>query len=240
MIDSHCHLAGEEFAADLDAVAARAAAAGVDTALVILDASEGTELARVDVVRAAWPGVRFATGVHPHHAGRFADDPERAAAVAESAVATTGACGVGEIGLDYHYDFSPRDVQHQVFRVQIRLANRLGLPVIIHTREATDDTFRLLEEEGAARGVFHCFTGDEAMARRALAIGFHLSYAGILTFPKAGELREAAAITPMDRLLSETDAPYLKPHNAQLRGRRNEPARASEARHAARAYAVPS
>jgi TatD DNase family protein len=160
--------------------------------------------------------------VHPHHAGRFADDPERAAAVVESAVAVTGACGVGEVGLDYHYDFSPRDVQHLVFRAQIRLANRLGLPVIIHTREATDDTFRILEEEGATRGVFHCFTGDVAMARRALGIGFHLSYAGILTFPKAGDLREAAKITPMDRLLSETDAPYLAP--VPHRGKRNEPA----------------
>jgi TatD DNase family protein len=222
VIDSHCHLAGDEFVGDLDAVVARAAAAGVDTALVILDASDAAELARVEVVRGAWPGARFAAGVHPHHAVRFADDPERAAAVVEAAVETAGACGVGEIGLDYHYDFSPRDVQHQVFRVQIRLANRLGLPVIIHTREATDDTFRILEEEGAARGVFHCFTGDEAMARRALAIGFHLSYAGILTFPKAVELREAARITPLDRVLSETDAPYLAP--VPHRGKRNEPA----------------
>ena len=222
MIDSHCHLAGDEFVEDLDAVASRAAAAGVDAALVILDASDPAELARVEVVRTAWPGVRFATGVHPHNAGQFADDPARATVVVESAVATTGACGVGEIGLDYHYDFSPRDVQHQVFRAQIQLAKRLDLPVIIHTREATDDTFRILEEEGAARGVFHCFTGDVAMARRALAIGFHLSYAGILTFPKAGELREAAKITPTDRLLSETDAPFLAP--VPHRGKRNEPA----------------
>ena len=222
MIDSHCHIVGDEFVEDLDAVAARAAAAGVETALVILDASDAAELARVEVVRGAWPGARFATGVHPHHAVRFAEDPEGAAAAVEAAVVTTGACAVGEIGLDYHYDFSPRDVQHQVFRVQIRLANRLGLPVIIHTREATDDTFRILEEEGAFRGVFHCFTGDEAMARRALGIGFHLSYAGILTFPKAGELREAARATPLDRLLSETDAPYLAP--VPHRGKRNEPA----------------
>ena len=222
VIDSHCHLAGDEFVEDLGAVAARAESAGVETALVILDASEEVELARAEVVRGAWPGVRFATGVHPHHAGRFADEPARVAAVAEAAVAATAACGVGEIGLDYHYDFSPRDVQQQVFREQIRLANRLGLPVIIHTREATDDTFRILEEEGAVRGVFHCFTGGEAMARRALAIGFHLSYAGILTFPKAEELRAAARITPMDRLLSETDAPYLAP--VPHRGKRNEPA----------------
>jgi TatD DNase family protein len=222
LIDSHCHLAGDEFAGDLDAVAARAAAAGVGTVLVILDASDAAELARADVVRAAWPDVRFAIGVHPHHAGRFAGDPEQAAAVVESAVAAIGACGVGEIGLDYHYDLSPRDVQHQVFRTQVRLARRLSLPVIIHTREATDDTFRILEEERADRGVFHCFTGDAATARRALTIGFHLSYAGILTFPKAGDLRDAAKSTPLDRLLSETDAPYLAP--VPYRGKRNEPA----------------
>jgi len=222
MIDSHCHLAGEEFAGDLDAVAARAAAAGVNTALVILDASDAAELARADVVRTAWSGVRFATGVHPHHAGRFADDPSRAAAVVQAAVQASGAVGVGEIGLDYHYDFSPRDVQQAVFREQIRLASRLALPIIIHTREATEDTFRILEEEKADRGVFHCFTGDSAMARRALDAGFHLSYAGILTFPKAAELREAARRTPLDRLLSETDSPYLAP--VPFRGKRNEPA----------------
>ena len=222
MLDSHCHLAGEEFAGDLDAVAARAAAAGVETALVILDASDAGELARTDAVRAAWPAVRFATGVHPHHAGRFAEDPARAALVVEDAVGASGAVGVGEIGLDYHYDFSPRDVQQAVFRAQIRLAARLSLPIIIHTREATDDTFRILEEEQAARGVFHCFTGDRDMARRALDAGFHLSYAGILTFPKASELREAARLTPLDRLLAETDSPYLAP--VPFRGKRNEPA----------------
>lgn len=222
MIDSHCHLAGEEFAADLEAVAARATAAGVTTALCILDASDEPEVARAAAVRAAWPGVSFATGVHPHHAGRFAGDPARAVAAVEAAVRSVAAIGVGEIGLDYHYDFSPRDVQQAVFREQIRLAGRLDLPIIIHTREATDDTFRILEEEGAVRGVFHCFTGDAAMARRALDLGFHLSFAGILTFPKAGELREAARVTPLDRLLSETDSPYLAP--VPFRGRRNEPA----------------
>jgi TatD DNase family protein len=222
MVDSHCHLAGEEFAADLETVASRAASAGVTTALCILEADDEGELTRAEAVRAAWPGIRFATGVHPHHAGRFADDPDRAAAVVESAVARTGACGVGEIGLDYHYDFSPREVQRAVFRSQIRLARRLGLPIIIHTREAAEDTFRILEAEQAGHGVFHCFTGDAGMAGQALALGFHLSFAGILTFPKANDLREAARLTPVDRLLSETDAPYLAP--VPHRGQRNEPA----------------
>lgn len=224
MLDSHCHLAGEEFAADLEAVAARAAEVGVLTALCILAAEDTAEVARAAVVRAAWPGIHFATGIHPHHAGSFAGDLRRAVGTVESAIQASGACGIGEIGLDYHYDFSPRDVQQEVFRAQIRLARERKLPIIIHTREATDDTFRILEEEGegSVRGVFHCFTGDAAMAKRALAIDFYLSYAGILTFPKAGDLREAARVTRLERVLSETDSPYLAP--VPYRGKRNEPA----------------
>lgn len=224
MVDSHCHLAGEEFAADLEAVAARAAAAGVTTALCILAAEDEAEIGRAQVVRAAWPSMRFGTGIHPHHAGQFEGDPDRALTVLRAALEASGACAVGEIGLDYHYDFSPRDAQQDVFRAQLRLARERDLPVILHTREATDDTFRILEEEGgrALRGVFHCFTGDTAMARRALALDFYVSFAGILTFPKALELREAARVVPIDRLLSETDAPYLAP--VPFRGQRNEPA----------------
>ncbi len=149
---------------------------------------------------------------------------DRATRTVEEAIAASGACAIGEIGLDYHYDFSPREVQQDVFRAQIRLARQRKLPIIIHTREATDDTFAILEEEGGAAigGVFHCFTGDVAMAQRALAIDFYLSYAGILTFPKAEGLRDAARVTPIDRLLSETDAPFLAP--VPFRGKRNEPA----------------
>ncbi len=124
--------------------------------------------------------------------------------------------------MDYHYDFAPRDAQQAVFAAQLALARRLRLPVIIHTREATDDTFAILEEAGGIEGVFHCFTGDVAMARRALDIGFYLSFAGIVTFPKAGDLRDAARIVPSDRLLIETDSPYLAP--VPHRGKRNEPA----------------
>ena len=222
MIDSHCHIAGEEFADDVEAVAARARAAGVETALCILESEEEAELTRADAVRAAWPGVSFATGIHPHHAGKFAGRIGEAVQTVERAIDRVAACGLGEIGLDYHYDFSPRDVQQEVFRAQIRLARRRGLPIIIHTREATDDTFQILREEEAKHGVFHCFTGGAAMAADALAIGFHLSFAGILTFPKAAELREIAMKTPLDRLLSETDAPYLAP--VPHRGKRNEPA----------------
>ena len=222
MIDSHCHIAGEEFAGDLDAVAARARDAGVETALCILASEDDAEMARVDAVRAAWPGVRFATGIHPHHAGTFAGRIDEAVDTVRRALERSGACGLGEIGLDYHYDFSPREVQQDVFRAQIRLAHERGLSIIIHTREATDDTFRILREERAECGVFHCFTGDGPTAKAALDLGFHLSFAGIVTFPKAAELREVARLTPLDRILSETDAPYLAP--VPHRGKRNEPA----------------
>ena len=193
-------------------------------ALCILASEDAEEVARAAVVSAAWPGMHFGTGIHPHHAGQFAGDMVRAVGTVEAALAACDGCAIGEIGLDYHYDFAPREVQQDVFRAQLRLARERDLPIIIHTREATDDTFRILEEEGGAaiRGVFHCFTGDRAMADRALALGFYLSYAGILTFPKAGALREAAAATPLAQLLSETDAPYLAP--VPHRGKRNEPA----------------
>jgi TatD DNase family protein len=222
MIDSHCHLADEAFEADLDATVARAKAAGLIGALVILAAGDQVEAARAKRVRDAWGAVRFATGVHPHNAGAFAGRPDAAAAAVVAHAAPFTACGVGEIGLDYHYDFAPREVQREIFAAQLAIAKQLGRPVIIHTREATDDTFEILAQASGVRGVFHCFTGDAAMARRALDIGFHVSFSGILTFPKAGSIREAAKLVPDDRLLAETDSPYLAP--APFRGKRNEPA----------------
>ncbi|HEX2121192.1 MAG TPA: TatD family hydrolase [Thermoanaerobaculia bacterium] len=224
MIDSHCHLAGEEFAGDLEAVVQRARDAGLGHALVILAAEDDAEIERGARVRELWPEVRFSIGVHPHAAGTFADTPAAAAGLVENRIQLEPqARAVGEIGLDYHYDFAPRDVQQQVFREQIRLARRMDLPIVIHTREAEDDTFAILAEEsaGEAGGVFHCFTGDRAMARRALDIGFHLSLAGIVTFPRALELREVAKLVPLDRLLIETDSPFLAP--VPFRGTRNEP-----------------
>jgi TatD DNase family protein len=225
MIDSHCHLAGEEFAEDLEDVVHRAIAAGVTAALVVVAADDDLEGERAHHVARAWPQVRFAIGVHPHAAGRYADDPNEACRLADLKLqAEREARAVGEIGLDYHYDFAPRDVQQAVFREQIRLARRRQLPLVIHTREAEDDTFRILAEEsvGEVGGVFHCFTGDRAMARRALDIGFHLSLAGIVTFPRAHELHEVAKLVPLDRLLIETDSPFLAP--VPHRGSRNEPA----------------
>lgn len=222
MIDSHCHLADEAFEADLDAVIARAREAGVSGALCILAAGDEPEAARARGVQAKWPAVRFATGVHPHAAGTFAGRVAEGADWTRRHAAAFDACGIGEIGLDYHYEFAPRDVQREVFAGQLALARELRRPVIIHTREATDDTFSVLAESGGVRGVFHCFTGDTTMARRALDIGFYLSFAGIVSFPKAESLRDAARLVPADRLLIETDSPYLAP--VPLRGKRNEPA----------------
>jgi len=225
MIDSHCHLAGPEFADDLGEVIARGRAKGLERALVILAADDQREIDQSVAVATAWPNVRFGVGIHPHAAGTYAADPAAAATTVASAIdAQPLTRGLGEIGLDYHYDFAPHAVQQQVFREQIRLAATRRLPIIIHTREAEDDTFAILAEEhaGDVGGVFHCFTGDRAMARRALDIGFHLSLAGIVSFPKAVELQEVARMVPIDRLLIETDSPFLAP--VPHRGKRNEPA----------------
>ena len=224
MIDSHCHLAGHEFAADLPEVVERASASGVSGVLCILSEGDAEEDEAAARLRSLWPSTRFATGIHPHNAGVHAGRIGQAIEAVERRVRDHQAVAIGEIGLDYHYDFSPRAVQQEVFRAQIALARRMSLPVIIHTREASDDTLRLLEEEGGGglRGVFHCFSGDAVMAEAVVRVGFYLSFAGIVTFPKAEALREAARKAPGDRLLVETDAPYLAP--VPHRGKRNEPA----------------
>jgi TatD DNase family protein len=225
VIDSHCHIAGDEFTSDLGDVVGRARDAGLSGALVILGAEDVAELRRAANVSGAWDQVRFSIGVHPHQAGEFASDPSGAARTVQAAIdAQPLSRAVGEIGLDYHYDYSPRDVQQQVFREQIRLAGRLRLPIVIHTREAEEDTFRILHEENARDigGVFHCFTGDREMATRCLDLGFYISLAGIVTFPRAHELKEVAKMVPLDRLLIETDSPFLAP--VPFRGKRNEPA----------------
>jgi len=225
VIDAHCHLADETFAADLDDVVRRARDAGLERALVILAAGNDKEAAQGRRVQDLWPDVRVSIGVHPHQAYQFAADPDRAATVVrEQCAATPAARAIGEIGLDYHYDFSPRDVQQAVFRAQLRLALELDQPVVIHTREADDDTVSLLREEGGGklRGVLHCFTGTPALADAGLDLGFYISLAGIITFPKAVALRQTVRRVPLDRVLAETDSPFLAP--VPYRGKRNEPA----------------
>jgi TatD DNase family protein len=169
--------------------------------------------------------VRAAVGIHPHQAGTYADDPTEAGRLLERRIdALSGVVAVGEIGLDYHYDFAPRAVQQAVFEAQLAVADRRRLPVVIHTREAEDDTLRTLRGARGVTttGVFHCFSGDRESLVRALDTGYFISVPGIVTFPRATALREALAGAPPERVLVETDSPYLAP--VPMRGRRNEPA----------------
>jgi TatD DNase family protein len=225
VIDSHCHLADPAFAGDLEAVVRRAHEAGVTRGLCILSYGDEAETRQAARLREFWPGVDAALGAHPHMAHLFAGrEAEVHDGVARALDATAGLRGVGEIGLDYHYDLSPRDVQRQVFAAQVALARERRLPIFVHTREADDDTVAIIREAGGGevRGAFHCFAGTEALARQALDLGFLLSFSGIVTFPKAGSLRAIAGWVPDDRLLVETDCPYLAP--VPMRGKRNEPA----------------
>jgi TatD DNase family protein len=224
VIDSHCHLADQVFVEDLDDVVTRAESAGVTRALCILSADEPEEIQRAATVKAQWPAMRFAAGIHPHRAGAFAGKVDDALAVTRAAAEASSALAVGEIGLDYHYDFAPRNAQRDVFAAHVALAVERGQPVIVHSREAFDDTLAVLQDagQGRVRGVIHCFTGTTAEARRVLDRGFFVSFGGIVTFPKANDLREVARFVPAEALLLETDAPFLAP--VPHRGKRNEPA----------------
>lgn len=219
LADTHCHLNHHDFAADLPDVLARARLAGVER---IVCAGFDIE-SSVEAVRRAHesPMVYATAGIHPHDASKFGpDDEERLMRLCreERVVA------VGETGLDYHYDLSPRDVQQRVYRLHIRMAQELDLPLVIHSREAGDDILDILEDEGMPdRGaVLHCFSGDVDMARRALGIGCYLGIAGPITFRNADDFRRMVQGLPLGSLLIETDAPYLAPH--PHRGKRNEPA----------------
>jgi len=224
LIDSHCHLADPAFAGDLEAAVQRARAAGVTGGLCVLALEDRAEEVQASRVRKAWPELRYAVGVHPHQAADFSSRIDEVIPALEAAhERMPGICAVGEIGLDYHYDLSPREVQREVFRCQVAFARASRWPVVIHTREADEDTLAILSEEGRGevRGVFHCFSGTAALAAAALDLGFTVSFSGIVTFPKADALRAIAASVPAERVLVETDCPYLAP--VPRRGRRNEP-----------------
>jgi TatD DNase family protein len=220
LVDSHCHLDDEKFAADLDAVIERAQNAGVERMLAIGTGNGPPDLERAIRLANMHEFIYASVGVHPHDAAKAtpATFEHLLALIAHPKV-----LAIGEIGLDYHYDFSPREVQREVFTGQLHLAVKTLKPIVIHTREAWEDTLRLIDETPPPRGgIMHCFTGGPDEARQALDRGFHLSFGGVITFPKADQVREAARLTPDDRLLVETDAPYLAP--APHRGKRNEPA----------------
>jgi TatD DNase family protein len=219
LIDSHCHL--DYFTeAERPDVLARALAAGVGEMLTI-----GTTLAQsqlLPALAAAQPNVWCTVGVHPHHA---AEEPVPAPEAVAALTEHPRVIGIGESGLDYFYDRAPRDVQQESFRAHIRAARLAGLPLAIHARDADADIVRILQDERDTGGEFafllHCFSSSRQLAEAAIRLGGHVSFSGILTFPKSNELREIARDLPADRLLVETDAPYLAP--VPFRGKRNEP-----------------
>jgi len=220
LVDSHCHLDFPDFANELDAVVARAGAAGV--ARMVTISTRVRRFAGVLSIAERFPEVYCSVGTHPHYAH------EELEVTVDDLVAETRhpkVVAIGEAGLDYHYDNSPREAQERGFRTHIAAARATGLPLVIHSREADADTARILEEEtgqGAFPAVLHCFTGGPDLARRAVALGHYVSVTGILTFKNSIALREIAAELPADRILVETDAPYLAPN--PFRGKRNEPA----------------
>ncbi len=220
LVDSHCHLDFPDFAGDLDGIVARAQAAGIARMVSI-----STRVRQHDALVAIaerFPNVYCSVGTHPHHAHEELD------LGIDDLVARTRhpkVVAIGEAGLDYHYDFSPREVQERGFRNHIAAARLTGLPLVIQSRDADADMAQILEQEtgkGAFPAVLHCFTGGRNLARRAMALGLSISFTGILTFKKSDELRAIAAELPADRILVETDAPYLAP--GRYRGKRNEPA----------------
>jgi TatD DNase family protein len=224
LADTHCHLSDGRFDDDLDEVLARAARAGVTHILAVgAEASldDARACARLAEGRESPPVVRAAAGVHPHDASAYDRRVERDL---EELLSLPAVVAVGETGLDYHYDNSPRDEQKEALAGQLALARRLRLPVVLHCREAAADLLEVLKHEspGGQRGVVHCFTGSYDEARRFLDHGLAISFAGVVTFKKAAALREVAARLPLDRLMVETDAPYLAPE--PKRGGRNEPA----------------
>jgi TatD DNase family protein len=217
LVDSHCHLDFPDFAPERDAVIERAFAAGIGTMLTIC-----TRLDQFDGVRAlaeADPRIWCSVGAHPHEA---ADHAELMAERLVALAAHPRVVGIGETGLDFHYDLSPREVQERVFRAHIAASRASGLPLIIHAREADDEIAAILAEEKPPPGVLHCFAAGRALAEAALELGFYISISGIVTFRNTEDLRAIVRDLPLDRLLVETDAPYLAP--VPYRGKRNEPA----------------
>jgi len=220
LVDSHCHLDYLEADHDLDAVVRRAGEAGVGAMLTIC--TKVTEAERVRAIAARFPNVYCSVGVHPHEAAPEGDvGADRLVALA----AHPKVVGIGETGLDYFYEHSPRKIQQNGFKRHIEAAQECGLPLIVHTRDADQDTMDILEEAFSIKeftGVIHCFSASRELAERALALGFYISLSGIVTFKSAKDIQATAMAVPADRLLVETDAPYLAP--VPHRGKTNEPA----------------
>ncbi len=225
LIDSHAHLDMPHFDADRDAVIARAKEAGVSAILTL--GVDGPSSQRAVALAQQYEGVFAAVGIHPHEAKHATPEIYKVLMGLAREHEKNHIVAWGEIGLDYHYDHSPRDVQQREFRRQIRMARELDLPVCIHSRDAHADILAILDEEMAvdAGVVMHCFSGDEQMARCCLDLGFYISFAGPVTFTNARQLPSVVPLVPDNRLLIETDSPYLSPHPWRGREHRNEPAR---------------
>jgi TatD DNase family protein len=224
LIDSHCHLDFPDFTQEIEAVVARAGAAGVERLITISTRVRHGD--RLVALAERFEPVYFTIGTHPHQA---AEEAETDVAAIKAFAAHPKCVGIGEAGLDYHYNYAPPDVAAKVFRAQIGLARALELPLVIHAREADDDMAAILREEmgkGAFAAVLHCFTSSRALAETGLELGLYVSFSGVLTFKNSQNLRDIARDAPLDRLLVETDAPFLAP--APHRGKRNEPAFVTE------------
>ncbi|MEO5925810.1 MAG: TatD family hydrolase [Bryobacteraceae bacterium] len=222
MIDSHCHLDNEKFVDDQEAVIERAFAAGVERMICIGTGDGPPDIEGAVRIADRYERIYATVGVHPHDASKYDDGVGMRLA---ELLKHPKVLAMGEIGLDYHYDHSPRDIQQATFIDQMRIAADARVPIVIHTREAWDDTFALIEQHWKPTGlggIMHCFSGGPAEAQRSLDLGFHLSFSGIVTFPKSVDIQAAAYLCPDDRMLIETDAPFLAP--APHRGKRNEPA----------------
>ncbi len=215
--DAHAHLDPIQYPTGLDEVIARAKSAGLKWVINVAMLSDGAEQALA--VTAEHDFMRAVVGCHPHDAKRF---DEKMLGRLEELAARAEVVGIGEIGLDFYRDHSPRPAQEEALAAQLDLARRLDLPVIIHDREAHERTLEIIRAAGETAGMFHCFSGDVGLARRVLDLGFFISVPGVVTFPKAEALRQVVAFTPLERLLVETDCPFLAP--VPFRGRRNEPA----------------
>lgn len=219
LVDSHCHLDFKDFDDDRDDVLARAKAAGVD--LMVTISTKITEAEKIIKLAETSEALVCSVGIHPHEAGR---EPETNAAQLVALAKHEKVVGIGETGLDYFYEHSPRDAQQRNFRAHIEASRKSRLPLIVHARDADEDTADILEDEmgkGDYPGLIHCFTAGPELARRALDIGFYISISGIATFKNATDLRETIKAVPFERLLVETDAPFLAP--VPHRGKRNEP-----------------
>lgn len=222
MIDSHCHLSADDFAQDIDAVIAGARHAGIIRMITISD--EQSDFEKCRLIAEKYEHIFYTVGVHPHHAKTV--NMERDLPLIRAALSHPKCCGVGEIGLDYHYMHSPKDVQQRVFELQLNIAKEMNVPAVVHCREAVEDVWTIVSHVKPQKLVIHCCTERWEDVRRFVDAGYLLSFTGIVTYPKSADIRETVKACPLEQLMVETDAPFLAP--VPHRGKRCEPAHVLE------------